>query len=360
MGSKQSTNNNNAVKGTSYDWGLPPDAIPDAEKDPNEMVLQSWAFCKAKPSPVKHYRSDTEEKERRMSLLWRKRSSFIELDCGEDSFFVANTYKTIGVADGVGGWRDEGVDPSQFSNSLMEMAKLYTETHRQVFDPEKIMASAFDKIVAEKRVKAGSSTCCIASLVQEGNKHFLDVANLGDSGLLVVRNREILHRVHEKVHGFNSPFQLAVLPPHLQGKAFADRVLDSIRERVEVQQGDVIVMGTDGLFDNRFNTQIAADAGWIGTVADSILEKIPFFGFVLAAAFASSDQKIEYIDPHRVAQRVVADAYKSAISQESDTPWAMMLKEWGVKDAKGGKVDDITMVLARVSTREELAQGIVW
>jgi len=343
-----------------FDWGPAPEVIPSEEKDPNDLCLQSWAFCKAKPSPVKHYRSDMEERARRVAMQWRKRSSFMELDCGEDSFFVANTYRTIGIADGVGGWKDEGVDPAEFSNALMENAKHFTETHRDELNPETIMQAAFDKVVVDRKVRAGSSTCCIATLKPEGNKWWLDVANLGDSGLLVVRNREILHRVHEKIHAFNSPFQLAVLPPHLKGRAFSDRVLDSIREKVEVRQGDVIVMGTDGLFDNRFNSQLASDAGWIGTVTDSALEKIPVVGFFLSAAFSAADQSIEYADPYRVAQRVVHDSYKNSISQEVETPWSQMLQEFGVKDAKGGKVDDITVVLARVSTREEMSQGLAW
>jgi protein phosphatase PTC7 len=370
MGAKQSNgdaagnNRTGAVTSAAsaaYDWGKVPDVAPADEKDPNDLVLQSWAFCKSKPSPVKHYRSDIEERERRQSLLWRKRSSFMELDCGEDSFFVSNTYRTIGIADGVGGWKDEGVDPALFANKLMENAKYYAETHRKDTDPESIMHNAFEKLVHDKNVRAGSSTCCIASLIKDqSEKWWLDVANLGDSGTLVIRNRDILHRVHEKIHGFSQPFQLAVLPEHLKGRAYADKVTDTIRERVEVKQGDVILLGTDGLFDNRYNSQLASDAGWVGTVEDSILEKIPFVGFLLASAFAAGDQKIEYTDPHRVVQRIVQDTYKNSLSKDADTPWAMMLQEYGVKDAKGGKVDDITCVMARVSTREEQSQGIVW
>lgn len=365
MGQNQSGVKKNAATAqeqlqAQFQWGQAPDSAPLDEKDPNDLVLQSWAFCKSKPSPVKHYRSDVEEKERRQALHWRKRSSFIELDCGEDSFFVSNTYRTIGVADGVGGWKDEGVDPALFANRLMENAKLYSETHRKDYDPERVMHNAFEKLLHDKKVRAGSSTCCIASLVQDSDKWWLDFANLGDSGALVIRNRDILHRVHEKIHGFSQPFQLAVLPEHLKGRAYADKVTDSIRERVEVQVGDVVLLGTDGLFDNRYNSQLAADAGWVGTVADSVLEKIPVVGFLLASAFAAGDQKIEYADPYRVVQRVVNDTYKNSLSKDADTPWASMLQEYGVKDAKGGKVDDITCLMARVSTREEFSAGIVW
>lgn len=364
MGNRNSTSASTvsaaAGAGAEFDnWGTPSEDVPEDERDPTELVLQSWAYCKAKPSPAKTYRSDVEERKRRQSVTWRKRASFIELDCGEDSFFVANNYKVIGVADGVGGWSKQGVDPSLFANSLMENAKLFAETHRKELDPEVILDAAYRKVVHDKKIKAGSSTACIATLrKKEDGNHFLDVANLGDSGLLVVRNREQLFRVHEKVHGFNAPFQLAVLPQHLRGRAFSDRVEDCIRESVEVKEGDVVVMGTDGLFDNRFNSQLAEDAGWIGKSNHSVVTKIPLVGFWLSGLF--DDEKVDYIDPFRVAQRLVADAFKVAVNPEANSPWASMLRQYGVADAKGGKTDDVTVVLARVSTREALSNNAVW
>lgn len=360
MGNKQSSIVQPPIpESREESWGEPPTQVPADEKDPLELVIQSWAFCKAKPSPIKHYKSDAEEKARRDGLKWRKRSSFIELDCGEDSFFVSNTYKAIGVADGVGGWRDLGVDPAHFSNSLMENAKLYSETHRKDLNPESILQHAYDKIKRDKFVKAGSSTATVATLVKEGDKHFLDVANIGDSGCLVIRNRQILHRVHELVHGFNAPFQLAILPPHMT-RAFSDNVSDAVRERVEVQKGDVIVMGTDGLFDNRFNSHIAADAGWCGKTEESIISKIPVLGNLLSVFFAKYDQEVDYIDPYRVATRLVQDAYKTSLSKEENSPWSSLLRQAGVQDAKGGKVDDITVVLGRIATREEVNLSAQW
>lgn len=348
-----------AAKDTVGDWGLPPEDVPDSEKDPTDLVLQSWAFCKAKPSPAQAYRSDVEERKRRGSVSWRKRASFIELDCGEDSFFVANNYKVIGVADGVGGWRDQGVDPSLFANALMENAKLFAETHREERDPEIIMSAAYKKLVQDGKVKAGSSTACIATLnkTREGD-YMLDVANIGDSGCLVVRNREQLFRVHEKVHGFNAPFQLAVVPPALAKRAFSDNVSDCIRESTPVKEGDVIVMGTDGLFDNRFNSELAADGGWIGKSQESLIAKIPFVGFWLSGFM--NDDRTEYVDPYRVAQRIVSDAYKISIQADCNSPWASMLRQYGQTDAKGGKADDITVLLSRVSTREALQTNTIW
>ena len=56
----------------------------------------------------------------------------------------------------------------------------------------------------------GSSTACIVAL--DKNKQSLHTANLGDSGFLVVRKGDIVHRSIEQQHAFNTPYQLAIPP----------------------------------------------------------------------------------------------------------------------------------------------------
>jgi protein phosphatase PTC7 len=343
----------------SFDWGKVPDGPPAAEKDPRELVLQSWASCKSKPNEAKLFRSDTEEKARREGLGWRKRTSFIELDCGDDSFFVSNTSKAVAVADGVGGWKDEGVDPSVFPNELMRNAKLYSETHRDELDPEVIMNNAFAKTENDNIVAAGSSTVCIATLSTDVSGTFLDVANLGDSGCIVIREQEIIHRVHEKVHGFNAPFQLSLLPKRYLGRCFADKMDDSIRERIEVREGDVIVLGSDGLFDNKFCSAIGTDAGWLGNHKRDPYEAIPLVGPILKMAMGK-DVKVEYTDPYRVVQRLVAESYKVSLNKEAVTPWSQALASFGVAEHQGGKVDDITVLVSRVATRDVATRMTMW
>lgn len=336
----------------NFNWGLPPDAPPEDEKDADELVLQTWVSCRAKPSPAKSFRSDVEERDRRAALAWRKRSSFIELDCGEDSFFVSNTYKTVGVADGVGGWRDEGFDSSVFSNELMRLAKLFSETHRTVQDPEDVMQNAYNRLRFEEYVKAGASTACIASLRKIGGKNILDVANLGDSGMILMRETQVTHRVHEKTHGVNAPFQLSVLPPKYRNVAFHDRVSDCVREQFEVQEGDVLVMGTDGLFDNRFCSQIAADALLVGASPKSLFDQVPLVGGLLRYVMGGGTERTGNSDPYRVAQRICHQAHLQACSADADTPWARSMKHFGIENASGGKVDDVTVLLSRVVRRE--------
>jgi len=344
------------------DWGKAPEG-PSEETDGNseELVLQSWAFCKAKKNPLHAFRTDVDEKKRRDALLWRKRASFLQLDCGEDSFFVSNTYKVVGIADGVGGWKDKGVDPSKMSNKLMENCKLYSETHRQVLDARKVLAEAYTKVLTNKEVTAGSTTACVVCL-REGksaSEGILDIANIGDSGALLIRNRSFLERVHEKVHGFNAPYQLAVVPKQFQGSSFDDKPSDALREQWECREGDVLVLATDGYFDNIFQTKTCEDAGWVGQVDTDPYANIPLVGGLLRSFLGANT--ITYSDPYRVVQRLVVDAYKISNDEKAPTPWGQMMKGLGYsKDDLGGKPDDITVLLARVVRRGELKRSAMW
>jgi protein phosphatase PTC7 len=67
----------------------------------------------------------------------------------------------------------------------------------------------------------GSSTACIVTLNREERRVYS--ANLGDSGFLIIRDREVVHRSEEQQHYFNTPFQLAVAPPSQQGLVLSDR-----------------------------------------------------------------------------------------------------------------------------------------
>ena len=349
-----------------FNWSRPPTDVPAAEaKADNDLVFLSVAHCKGKPTPVHLRRSDQEERERRARVQWRKRTSFIELDCGDDSFFVSNTYKTVGVADGVGGWADQGVDSSLFSNELMRYAKWYSEAHRDVLDPQRIMTNAFGRLLHDGNVKAGGSTALLASLVKDSNSrtgYTLDVANLGDSGAIVVRDGDVVHRFHEKSHAFNCPFQMSVLPPGMRGKAYSDTPMSALREKIAVEPNDIVILGTDGLFDNRFATQICADAAHLGQGAKaSVLKSVPFIGPMLDALFSPDIHSTnKFVDPYRVVERVVQDAYKTSLLKTGVTPWVLALKDSGVEGADGGKVDDVTCVIARVVQRAEMQQTTMW
>ena len=57
-------------------------------------------------------------------------------------------------------------------------------------------------------------------------------------------------RSHEQQHYFNTPFQLSLPPTELQSQVLADRPESADQYEFSVEDGDVILLATDGLFDN--------------------------------------------------------------------------------------------------------------
>ena len=103
----------------------------------------------------------------------------------------------------------------------------------------------------------GGCTCVLASLAPSASPASssaeLRAVNLGDSGFIVVRDGKTVFESPSQQHGFNMPYQLAQISvyPDSDDANAADALA------VRVQEGDVIVAGSDGLFDNLFNTDIA-------------------------------------------------------------------------------------------------------
>lgn len=73
---------------------------------------------------------------------------------------------------------------------------------------------------------AGSSTACI--VVLDRRSHQIHTCNLGDSGFLVVRGGEVIHRSDEQQHYFNTPFQLSIAPPGAEGSVLSDRWVEPL------------------------------------------------------------------------------------------------------------------------------------
>ena len=116
------------------------------------------------------------------------------------------------------------------------------------------------------------------------NNRDLTALNLGDSGFLLIRfdtltnEPYVLIRSKEQQHGFNTPYQLTRLPnqkdvdnlklwnkrKELENlkKAMKERKFcedtpeDSDLYQLRVREGDLLILGTDGLFDNLFEEEI--------------------------------------------------------------------------------------------------------
>jgi len=195
------------------------------------------------------------------------------------------------------------VDAGEYARQLMAFSKAEGKGMTELRDPLEMLARAHRQVHVQ-----GSTTACILTL--EGRT--LQAVNLGDSGFLVVRNGNILFRSSPQQHDFNFPFQL--------GSDGDDKLEDAHRYSIPVQRGDVIVMGTDGLFDNVHDRDVA------GLVRRSQERGDPP---VDTATHIARLANIRGTDPNIMS------------------PFAQAAAEYGYQ-YRGGKADDITVVVSYV------------
>ncbi|KAL6520078.1 hypothetical protein OROHE_017221 [Orobanche hederae] len=226
---------------------------------------------------------------------------------GEDAHFICADEQVIGVADGVGGWADVGVNAGDYARQLMSNS---VKAIRQVpsdgdVDPLHVLKKAHAETSAR-----GSSTACIIALKNQD----LHAINLGDSGFMVVRDECVIFESPVQQHGFNFPYQL-------QHGSRCDLPSSGQVFKISVVPGDVVVAGSDGLFDNLYNKEIAA------IVADAVKEDL---------------------SPDGTAQKIADVARVRALDGKHRSPFSTAAQQAGFYHY-GGKLDDLTVVVCYVS-----------
>lgn len=226
---------------------------------------------------------------------------------GEDAHFICDDEQVIGVADGVGGWADLGVDAGQYAKELMSNSvSAILDESKGLINPLRVLEKAYSCTKAK-----GSSTACIIALTNQG----IHAVNLGDSGFIVVRDGCTIFRSPIQQHDFNFTYQLesdnaSDLPSSAQVFTFP------------VESGDVVVAGTDGLFDNLYNNEITA--------------------IVVHAVRAR-------LEPQVTAQKIAALARQRAQDKNRQTPFSTAAQDAGYR-YYGGKLDDITVVVSYITS----------
>ncbi|KAI0341673.1 protein serine/threonine phosphatase 2C [Trametopsis cervina] len=193
-------------------------------------------------------------------------------------FLAALQGVSLGIADGVGGWIDSGVDASMFSQALMFHAHRYAKNgwagepeidptqdyaeREQVegweLTPMECMDLAHGGVLRERAVLAGSSTACVVNL--NAATGILRAANLGDSGFCIIRSSSVIHFQEAQTHYFNCPRQLSKIPAkgRLRGGMCADPATDADTYETKLIDGDIVILFTDGLSDNVFPTELVS------------------------------------------------------------------------------------------------------
>jgi protein phosphatase PTC7 len=310
----------------------------------------------------------------------------------EDAYFVSTvklqdekgekerdvTY--VGVADGVGSWREYGVDPRLFSHKLMEeCANILQEASakpggggdkfRRMIAPSEIMAQAYERVKVENII--GSTTACVALF--DKVRHQFHFSNLGDSGLVVLRHIDsdvagslkrdktktrsertsdlrVAFVSQQQLHSFNHPYQLGWTGQELEAhetKSFKTAA-EACTTSIHVRRGDIIILATDGLFDN-------VDVDDILNVA---LEWEQTCGFIRSGDIVAREKRwamgnsltgISAESIGDLAAQLCIKARENSLSKE-DSPFALLAKENDIMWS-GGMPDDCTVIALHVVGR---------
>ncbi|KAF5728189.1 putative protein phosphatase 2c [Tripterygium wilfordii] len=227
---------------------------------------------------------------------------------GEDAHFICEHKNTIGIADGVGGWARHAVDSGIYARELMSNCLVALDKEQiGAVNPKSVLQEAYSNTKAQ-----GSSTACVLTLRED---HILQAANVDDSGFMIFRDNKLLFRSPTMQHGFNHPYQLG---NHVR----SDR--PECADVIEIgflEPGDIIVAGTDGVFDN-------------------------IHPFEIVEVFEQTDGSVW---PEQHACMIASIALENSLDEDYLSPFQIAAEAAG-QDYDGGKYDDITVVVAMIES----------
>jgi len=311
----------------------------------------------------------------------------IRVNLEDETDQVLRDVTYFGVADGVGSWREYGVDPRLFSHKLMEECEniLLEACHRdkdlgggkfrRVIPPADILAQAYERVKAENII--GSSTACVALF--DCVRHQLHFSNLGDSGIIVLRHIDsdvagtlkrdritpraertsdlrVAFISQQQLFSFNHPYQLGWTGKELsEGDSTSFKAAhDSCTTSIHIRRGDIVIMATDGLFDN-------VD---IDDVAKIALKWEQGVGLIRGGDIAAREKRwasgnsLTLLSSQKVgdlAKELCEKARENSLDSMKDSPFAMLAKDNDIMWS-GGMPDDCTVIVAHVvgRTAEEM------
>lgn len=278
------------------------------------------------------------------------------------------------VADGVGSWRKYDVDPRLFAHNLVENVKNVIEndmmqresmsedsdTEFTFFEPEPIhpLDAIMDAYSATRQQKiVGSSTICLASI----DNQTLTFSNIGDCGLMVLRHfdsetagsymRErnlprhlrkndlrIAFLSQQQLKAFNYPYQLGYSELPVHAGTF-ESPTDATTFSLPISPGDIILMATDGLFDN-------ID---IDDIVNLISEwETSNYGTVHVNRTLSAEKESEALQ--QLCSNLVGKARELSLDDSRDSPFALLAKDNDIMWS-GGMPDDTSVIVARVAEK---------
>ena len=205
------------------------------------------------------------------------------------------------------------------------------------------MAKALDyaEICCKEESLTGSCTSCVTLFDIHSGSY--EVLNLGDSGVAIFRKvgdkRKMIYKSEFTLHGFNFPHQIGNIGDPKLGKMKSDTSKDAILQTIQIEDGDIAVMATDGLWDNVFDSEIESIlSGDDIAQVDHAAEKNSI------ATEETHNEAKKHLDD--VVREIALLSIQKAANPKSKTPWSVSVVEH-YKEPKytGGKPDDLTFLV---------------
>ncbi|XP_050211666.1 probable protein phosphatase 2C 71 isoform X2 [Mercurialis annua] len=224
-----------------------------------------------------------------------------ELTGGEDAYFV--DHKWLGIADGVGQWSFGGISDGQYAQELIKNCIKIVADRKSI--PITNPVEVLDK-AATATQSPGSCTALIAYFDGQA----LRVAHIGDSGFLIIRSGTIFKKSSRMEHEFNFPLQIK--------KGINPSELVEVYT-IDLDECDVIITGSDGLFDNLYEQEIAS---------------------IVSRSLHAS------LKPQEIAEVLVERAQEVGQSMSVRSPFGDAAKAAGYVGYTGGKPDAVTVIVS--------------
>ena len=109
-----------------------------------------------------------------------------------------------------------------------------------------VLAKSHKSLLTDQTKPYGGSTASFVAITP--SRGLMSGVNLGDSGWRVVRGGEVVASSSDQRHSVFTPWQLCKPWPGLE--VIDDDPTHADAQDVEIQSGDVVVVATDGLYDN--------------------------------------------------------------------------------------------------------------
>lgn len=101
-----------------------------------------------------------------------------KLPSGQDSFFVTSigdsSAAAFAVADGVGGYKDSGIDSADFAHGITKYMKETAERQsgnqgtKDKLTPLRLLQEGYNRLCHDESIKGGGSTACVAVADPDG------------------------------------------------------------------------------------------------------------------------------------------------------------------------------------------------